>query len=67
MVAFHKKSCPDCRFNNQDFACVNSSVANPRATEWEKRNLLNSRWVQFKGSTDKICHKQILKEAKKDE
>jgi len=75
MVAFHKKSCPDCRFNNQDFACVNSDDGRSKVllrsslnilrrtrpnTEESKMKLAYRSPRNFRGAT-KLLLDQILK------
>jgi len=57
---FHELDCPDCRFNNDNFACMNSQVA-LRPSEWEKRNMPMAGFTQFKGTTKKRCHKKYPK------
>jgi len=58
---FHVDDCPDCRFNQDDFACSNSLVA-CRPSEWERQNKPIAGFTVFEGRTTRRCHRKEEKE-----
>ena len=60
---FSETSCPDCHYNKDNFACMNSDVA-CRPSEWERRTRPIVGFTVFKGTTTKKCHKRRAKDEK---